>query len=80
MELTKDAVVLQFYTDAPDNTPSAPILSGTIYLQVESIDEFVAALLGHVPVEWGPETMEYGRREIGVRDPSGYLLAFSADR
>jgi hypothetical protein len=26
---------------------------------------------------WGPEVMEYGMREFGVRDPNGYFLAFT---
>jgi hypothetical protein len=74
----RDNATLQFYASPPIGTPEHPIMSGTIYLHCDSIDELVAAWSGQVPFEWGPEAMEYGLREFAVRDPDGYLLAFAA--
>ena len=32
---------------------------------------------GKVEFAWGPEVMEYGMREFGIKDPNGYYLAFT---
>lgn len=78
IELSRNAVVMQFYHDPPIGTPAAPSMSGTIYVHVDEVDTLAAALAGSSVFEWGPETMDYGMREFAVRDPNGYLLAFAA--
>lgn len=78
IEVQRDAAVLQFYADPPIGTPDAPIMSGTIYFYVDSVDALAAEWSGRVAFVWGPETMDYGMREFAVRDPDGYLLAFAA--
>jgi len=78
IELSGHSVVLQFYNEAPVGTAPEPALSGTIYVHVDEVDMLASILRGQCAFEWGPETMDYGMREFAVRDPSGYLLAFSA--
>jgi hypothetical protein len=76
-EIRRDEVVLWFYTEPPRGTPGSPILSGTLYLFPESVDDLAEELSGRVEFTWGPETMEYGMREFAVRDPDGYFIAFT---
>ncbi len=77
VEVTRDGVVIQFYSEPPEGTPNAPILSGTLYLYPENVDALAAELAGRIPFAWGPEIMDYGMREFGIRDPNGYFLAFT---
>ena len=75
--MVRDGVVLQFHTEAPCGTPTAPICSGTFYFYPEDVGELADELRGKVEFAWGPEVMEYGMREFGVQDPNGYYLAFT---
>ena len=46
------------------------------YVFVRGVDAYGAALVSrHVEIE-GPETLEYGMREVAVRDPDGNHLCF----
>lgn len=78
VEVARDGAAIQFYDEAPVDTPASPMLSGTIVLQVDEIESIVAGLGDSVPFAWGPEEMEYGTHEFAVRDPNGYLVVFSA--
>ena len=78
LELRRETFVLQFYAEPPVGTPTAPIMSGTIYCHLKSIDELAAEWAGQIAFAWGPEIMDYGMRELPIRDPDGYLLAFAA--
>lgn len=77
LELTRDEASLQFYSDPPVSTPTSPIMSGTIYFYPSSVDALAAEWKERVKFEWGPEVMDYGMREFGIRDPNGYYLAFT---
>lgn len=77
IELSGYGVALQFFTEPPLGQPDRPVMSGTLYVPISDIDTLAAHLQGRVAFEWGPETMEYGMRELAVRDPDGYLLAFT---
>lgn len=78
IELRLDDLALQFYSDAPVDTPEAPIMSGTIYVHTDTIETLASQWKDRVAFEWGPETMEYGMREFAFRDPNGYVIAFAA--
>lgn len=58
---------------------SEPVFSGLIYLFVDDVDEVATRLDGRVAFEWGPETQEYGLRELGIKDLNGYYLVFAVD-
>lgn len=77
VELTRDGVTLQFFAEPPQTIPDQPILSGTLYLYPDSVAALAEELNGKVAFEWGPEVMDYGMREFGIRDPNGYILAFT---
>lgn len=78
VEATRGDAVLQFYADPPQGTPESPMCSGTFYLGVSDVAALATQLRSEgVVLEWGPEVMDYGQLEFGVRDPNGYLLAFS---
>ena len=76
-ELRRDGVAIHFYTDAPHATRFSPGCSGTLYFYPESVEALAAEWQGKVPFVWGPEVMDYGMREFGIRDPNGYYLAFT---
>lgn len=76
-QVRRDGVTLQFHTEAPEGTPPEPVCSGTFYLYPTSVTRLADELRGRVDFAWGPEVMEYGQREFGVRDPNGYYLAFA---
>jgi catechol 2,3-dioxygenase-like lactoylglutathione lyase family enzyme len=78
MELKRGGAVLQFYSEPPAGTPPTPVLSGTIYVRIDDVDALARTVDGLSPLEWGPETMDYGMREFALRDPDGYLIAFAA--
>jgi catechol 2,3-dioxygenase-like lactoylglutathione lyase family enzyme len=77
VELSRDGVALMFYADPPHGTPTEPIMSGTLYFHPDDVVALADEWRGKVAFEWGPEVMDYGMREFGIRDPNGYWLAFS---
>jgi hypothetical protein len=78
LEVMRDNAILQFHHETSAGMPPEPIMSGTIYLHIDDLECVASAARGHVSFEWGPEAMEYGNVEFAVRDPNGYLVAFSA--
>jgi catechol 2,3-dioxygenase-like lactoylglutathione lyase family enzyme len=76
-EVTRNSIILQFYSDPPHGTPSAPVCSGTFYIYSESVAALADEFRGKVEFAWGPEVMDYGMLEFGIRDPNGYFLAFT---
>lgn len=50
----------------------------TLYIRGKSIDDLADHLAETVEIIKGPETTWYGMRELYVRDPDGYVLAFGA--
>jgi catechol 2,3-dioxygenase-like lactoylglutathione lyase family enzyme len=76
-EARRDSVVIQFHTEPPEGTPPTPIFSGTIYFYPDDVLALAEEFRDKVEFAWGPEVMEYGMREFGIRDPDGYYLAFT---
>ncbi len=54
-----------------------PTLTGQLWVDVEDVRALHALVSPQVEVLWGPEVYSYHRREFAIRDPNGYLLAFS---
>ncbi len=81
--LGRDDVQLQFYVlakDSPSGSNRAAVAGeGVINIETSDVRALHAALVGQVPIEWGPELYTYGRREFAVRDPSGYLVIFTEE-
>lgn len=76
-EVGRDGVTLQFHTEPSRGTLQQPACSGTFYLYPDSVRAIAEELRGTVEFAWGPEVMDYGMNEFGVRDPNGYYLAFT---
>jgi catechol 2,3-dioxygenase-like lactoylglutathione lyase family enzyme len=76
-QVRRGSIALQFHTEAPEGTPKTPVCSGTFYVFPDSVARLAEEFRGRVELAWGPEVMEYGLREFGVKDPNGYYLAFA---
>ena len=77
--LQRDGIYL-FFFDEPIGPVREPVMSGTIYVFPESVDDLAREWRGKVAFAWGPELMPYGLYEFGIRDPDGYHLAFAERR
>ena len=60
----------------PNNHPDfeKAVLTGSIYLAVENVDELWEKLKEKVEIVYGLENFEHGMREFGIRDCNGYIL------
>lgn len=76
-EVKRGEITFQFYSEAPNGTPSTPVCSGTFYIFTNELDALALDLQGKVEFAWGPEVMDYGMKEFAVQDPNGYFIAFS---
>lgn len=76
-ELRRDGAAVHLFIDSPHGSPDTPTFSGIIYFHPESVEALADELRGKVPFVWGPEVTDTGMREFGIRDPNGYLLAFT---
>ena len=56
---------------------AGPRFTGSIYLNVDDVDEVWQRLKDRVRVVYPIETVGYGLREFGVLDDNGYQLSFS---
>jgi uncharacterized glyoxalase superfamily protein PhnB len=54
-----------------------PRLTGSIYLDVDNVDELWESLRTRARVVYPIETMAYGVREFGLVDDNGYQLLFA---
>ena len=56
--------------------PSEPVFTGSLYVNVDEVDELALDLGGRTGLLFGPVDQPHGMREIGVLDPDGYVLIF----
>jgi uncharacterized glyoxalase superfamily protein PhnB len=77
-EVALDDARIWFFS-YPIDRRHEPVLTGLIYVFVDNVDEVANRLAGKVQFEWGPQTQEYGLRELGVKDLNGYHLVFAQD-
>ena len=76
-EVRRDGAILQFHAHPPVGTPESPVFSGTLYFHPDNVLALADEFSREVEFSWGPEVMDYGMREFGIRDPNGYYLAFT---
>lgn len=63
--------------DVPAFTPDMPIgASMTLYMDTEDVDVLYEHIKSRAKIIKAPETSWYGMRELYIRDPDGYVLAF----
>jgi uncharacterized glyoxalase superfamily protein PhnB len=77
-EVALDESRLWFFSNPLEQQPG-PAFSGLIYIFVQDVDALSAHLQDNVSFEWGPETQDYGLRELGLRDINGYYIVFAHD-
>jgi uncharacterized glyoxalase superfamily protein PhnB len=77
IELYCNDVVFRFYSDPPRGISKEPEFNGTLYIMCDDVQTLAKRISGNVTFEWGPEVMEYGQYEFGVKDPNGYFIAFA---
>jgi uncharacterized glyoxalase superfamily protein PhnB len=54
-----------------------PRFTGSVYLNVDNVDELWESLKTRARIVYPIETMEYGAREFGLLDDNGYQLSFA---
>lgn len=59
-----------------DEHPARPLITGSLYVNVDDVDALAAELAGKVELSHGPADQPHGMREIGLSDPNGYYLIF----
>jgi catechol 2,3-dioxygenase-like lactoylglutathione lyase family enzyme len=82
--LGRDGVNLMFTTmhtheegaDHDHDHPSEPVMTGSLYVDIDDVDALALDLGGKVPLLWGPVDTAYDMREIAITDPNGYLIIF----
>jgi uncharacterized glyoxalase superfamily protein PhnB len=51
--------------------------SGTMFIEMDDVDAYHAALLGKVTIVMPLVTQWYGLKEFAIVDPDGYLITFA---
>ncbi len=80
--LQKDGIELMYQTHASVEKDASgsiwPYVKGPafLYVEVDSLDETIAAMSG-VEVVMPVRTTFYGAREIGVKEPGGHVVTFA---
>jgi uncharacterized glyoxalase superfamily protein PhnB len=73
-------VMYQSYASVEKDVPSNPLLARRgptfLYLEVDSLDDTMAAMKG-VEVVMPVRTTFYGSKEIGYKDPGGHMITFA---
>ena len=54
-----------------------PAFTGTLYFEMSDVRALWERVKDAADVVWPLSAMDYGTLEFGIRDPDGYLLAFS---
>lgn len=78
MSMSRNEARLMFHSESPSGHEK-PELSGTLYFEPDSVDGLAEEWRGKVDFSWGPELMDYGWYEFGIRDPNGYYLGFARE-
>ena len=79
--LHRDAVRIMLAAPNAHGEWKGPSFTGQLYIGLETADEvdaLWAAVKDRVEVTYAVDDFDYGMREFGIRDDSGYALAFGA--
>ena len=78
---SRDGFIVMLNQADPDYVkPNGSIDCWDAYFWCDDVDAFFEAIREKVDVVHGPEDREeYGMREVGIRDPDGYMLVFAHD-
>lgn len=73
---SKDEVTIMFSKPNEKRNIPEPIMSGSLYIEVDDVDSVWDELKYVCSICYPIENFEYGMREFGVFDNNGYLLQF----
>ena len=78
---SRDGFVVMLNQARPEYVkPNGSMDCWDAYFWCDTVDSFWEDIRDRVDVVHGPENRElYGMREIGIRDPDGYMLVFAHD-
>jgi uncharacterized glyoxalase superfamily protein PhnB len=74
--LNKDAVDIMFNLPNREMNYGRILLTGSLYIYIECVDDFWEKIKDKVKVVYAPENFEYKMREFGIKDNNGYVLNF----
>jgi uncharacterized glyoxalase superfamily protein PhnB len=77
--LYRDDVEIMFTLRNEHSVIEKPVMSGSLYLNVDNVDEAWEYLKDQTTIEYPIENFEYGMREFAIRDCNGYLLQFGQE-
>lgn len=74
--LRRDNVWLMFTVRNAHATVAKPMMTGSLYLYPDNVDEMWEHLKDKAAIEYPIENFDYGMREFAIRDCNGYLIQF----
>lgn len=74
--LSKDEQTIMFHKMMGHHGQSKPIMTGSLYLNVEDVDVLYEKIKSKVSLCYPLENFDFGMREFGMWDNNGYLLIF----
>jgi len=77
--LCKDEVEIMLTARNDHSTLEKPVMTGSLYFNLDNVDEAWEQLKEQATVEYPIENFDYGMREFAIRDCNGYLLQFGQE-
>lgn len=75
-DLVRDEVAIMFSLPNEHMNYGRILLSGSLYINAEDVEEVWNLLKDKCEVVYAPENFEYGMREFAIKDNNGYVLNF----
>jgi uncharacterized glyoxalase superfamily protein PhnB len=79
MSLTKNKFSIMFTTPNEHRNIPEPIMSGSLYINTNEVDDIWIELKDKCKVCYPIEDFSYGMREFAIFDNNGYLLQFGKE-
>jgi uncharacterized glyoxalase superfamily protein PhnB len=77
--LQKDGAIIMFSSRNAHSKIAEPTMTGSLYLNIDNVDEVWELLKDKVTIEYPIENFDYGMREFAIRDCNGYIVQFGQD-
>ena len=77
--LKRDNVEIMFTARNAHSTIEKPVMTGSLYINPNNVDEAWELLKDKVAIEYPIENFDYGMREFAIRDFNGYLIQFGGE-
>ena len=77
--LSRDHIEIMFMDPNEERNIPGPIMSGSLYIETDEVDEAWLLLKDKCKVCYPIEDFDYGMREFAVFDNNGYLLQYGRE-